>query len=184
MAIFAIFAATRLVAHMAENGSLAYLLATPVPRRRIAATAAAVLLTEVVAIGLVTALGGLLGAALFVRDAALNAVWFLELNLVGTLLFCVVAGYAFVLSCLAPDERSALSLSALLTLVLYALHLAADLTARLAWLGHLSLFSVLDSQALIEGRGPVGADVAGLAFATVLLVAAGVLGFGRRQFSL
>lgn len=184
LAVYAIFTGTRLMAHLIDTRVMGYLLATPVSRRRVACTQALVLLTGVLAIGAVTTAGGLLGAAWLAPHAKI-AFWpFVRLNLVGTLVFEVVAAYSFLFSALAPDERVAMSLSAFVTLVLYGLHVVADLGSRAAWAAHLSLFTVFNAPQLIAGHGPVLADVIGLAAASILLVAAAVLGFERRQLIL
>lgn len=106
------------------------------------------------------------------------------MNLVGALLFCVVAAYSFLFSCLAPDERTALALSTALTMVLSAFHMATDLNGPFRWLNHLSLFAVLKSQRLIHGQGTFATDVTGLALASAVLIIAAVAGFRRRQLTL
>lgn len=184
MGVYAVFAASKVMAHLIDNGSMAYLLASPVSRTRVAVTQGAVLLSGVLVIGAVTAAGGLLGAHWFAPHAALPVGAFLALNLVGTLLFAVVGAYSFLLSCIAPDERTALGLSAVVTLLFYGLHVVGDLSARVGWLAHLSLFTVFSSQSLIHGHGPVLADALGLGAAAVALVAVGAVLFRRRQLSM
>lgn len=183
-AIFGIFTATQLVARRITNGSMAYLLATPVSRRVVATTEALVLLTEVLIIGAATTLGAILGAHWFIHDAGLNVGAFIQMNLVGTLLFSVVAGYSFVFSCLAPDERTALALSATLTLLLYGLHVVGDMTPHFAWMARGSLFSAFNSAELIRGQGHFLRDAIGLAAGAVLLYAAGITVFRRRDLPL
>lgn len=184
MAIYVIFGATKLVAHLVDNGSMAYLLATPVSRTQIAITQGLVLLSGVWLIALCSTVGGLLGAHWFVQHAGIETRFFVQMNLVGALMFSVVAGYAFALSCMARDERSSLTLSALLTILFYAVHTIGELTASWAWLNHLSLFTAFNPQNLMQGHGHFVVDVAGLAAAAVLLFGIAVLGFARRQLAL
>lgn len=184
MAVFALFTATNLVAHLVDNGSMAHLLATPVSRRRVAATEALVLLSGLVLIGAATTAGALAGVAWWVPHGAMPVGPFVQMNIVGTLVFCVVGGYAFLFSCVAPDERTALGLSTALTMLFYALHVAADLAGPLQWLALLSLFSAFEPQRLLHGQGHFALDAAGLGVAGVLLFALALTGFERRQLSL
>ena len=183
-AIYAIFTGTKVMAHLIDNGSMAYLLATPVSRRKVAWTQAMVLLCGVAVIATVTTGGGLLGAAWFAPHAHIAAGAFIRLNLVGMLLFAVVAAYTFLLSALAPDERTALSLSTVVTLVFYGLHVVGDLSSRLHWAAYLSLFAVFNPPELIAGHGPVLTDTLALAAATAILLIVAVAGFQRRQLAL
>jgi ABC-2 type transport system permease protein len=184
MGVYAVFSASRLMAHLIDNRSMAYLLASPVSRGRVATTQAMVLVSGVLVIGGITTAGGLLGAHWFAPHASLPAGPFLALNLVGILLFAVVAAYSFLFSCIAPDERSALGLSAAVTLLMYGIHVVGDLSSRVQWLAHLSLFTAFNSQQLIHGQGPVLADSLGLATGAIVLLAVSVALFQRRQLSL
>lgn len=184
LAIYVLFGASRLVAHLIDNGSMAYLLATPVSRAKVAVTQAAVLVVGIFVIGLCTTVSGLVGAHWFIHNAGLNALFFVQLNTVGVLLFCVIGGYAFAFSCLAGDERSALGLAALLTIGFYVLHTVGQLTPRLAWVNHLSLFTAFNAQALMHGNGMFAVNALSLAGASVLLFGIGVAGFSRRQLPL
>lgn len=184
LAIYAIFTGARVMAHLIDNRFMGYLLATPVARRRVACTQALVLLSGVVVIAALTTAGGLLGAAWFAPHAHIAAGPFVRMNLVGMLVFTVVAAYSFLFSALAPDERTALSLSTFVTLVFYGLHLVADLSNRLRWVAHLSLFTIFNPPALIAGRGAVLVDSLVLTGVTVALLVLAVLGFEQRQLPL
>jgi len=184
LAIYAIFTGTKLMAHLVDNGFMGYLLATPVSRRGVACTQALVLLSGVFTIAAATTVGGLLGAHWFTSHDHIAAWPFVEMNLVGMLVFTVVAAYSFLFSAVAPDERSAMGLSTMLTLVFYGLHVVGDLSPRLTWAAHLSLFTVFNSQALVAGHGPVLTDALALSAATIALMALAVFGFQRRQLSL
>ncbi len=130
-----------------------------------------------------TVAGGILGAHWLAPNVPLATGPFIAMNLVGTLMFCVVAAYAFGLSAAARDERTALG-STMLTLVFYGLNLAGELAPSVHWLTHVSLVSVFNVSQLIHGQGPIATDVVGLSAATALLVMAGLAAFQRRQLSL
>lgn len=184
MAIFVLFAAARLVAHLVDNGSMAYLLATPVSRIKVATTQAAVLLSGVWVIALGSTVGGLVGAHWLDNQSSIAPGAFVRMNVVGALVFSVVAGYAFVLSCTAKDERTALGISALLTILLYVIHTIGELAPRWSWLNALSLFTAFNPQNILQGHGHFVTDSLGLAAGTMVLFVIAVVGFARRQLSL
>ena len=184
MAIYVIFGATRLVAHLIDTRAMAYLLATPVSRVKVAVAEAFVLLTGVLIIGGLTTAGGLLGAHWFVHHAGIDAGRFVEMNIVGALLFCVVAGYCYIFSCVAPDERRALSFSAVLTVAFYGFHVIGDMSHKFSWMNHLSLFASFNSQNLVQGHSHFAASSIGLGIAAVVLFAAGIIAFSKRQLAL
>lgn len=184
MSIYTIFVATKLVAHLVDNGSMAYLLASPVSRTKVAITQAVVLISGVLVIGLVSTLGALLGVHLFVHHPGMNNMYLVQMNIVGVLLFCVVAGYCFLFSCLVRDERTALGLSALLTILFYGVHTVGDLSTKFAWLNHLTLFNVFDPQELIHGQGHFIVDSVWLLVATIVLFGVAIVVFRKRQLPL
>lgn len=184
MAIFTVVTATKLVAHMVDNGSLAYLLATPVARGNIARTQAALLGLGILFIGALSTLGGLLGVHLFLHDTHLNPLHFIELNVVGALLFLVIGGYSFIFSCLAKDERTALRASVILTLAFYLLNTVAKLSHMFSWLNHVTIFAAFNAQNLIHGSGDFSAIASGLAGASIACFAIAIVGFRKRQMSL
>ena len=62
--------------------------------------------------------------------------------------------------------------------------MVGDISPRVRWAAHRSLFSVFNAQALVAGHGHVLADSLWLAAATVGLFALAVAGFQRRQLAL
>ena len=62
---------------------MAYLLATPVSRVKIAITQAAVLIVGLLIIVVVTYVAGIVGAEWFLQDNNLNKDLFLKINIVG-----------------------------------------------------------------------------------------------------
>ena len=100
------------------------------------------------------------------------------------LLFCAVSGYCFLFSCLARDERTALGLSAALTVLFYGLHAVGTLSQRFSWMSRLSLFTVFNPQNLMHGRGDFAAASISLAALTVVLFGVAIAVFRRRQLAL
>ena len=97
LAVYAVFTGTNLMAHLVDTGFMGDLLGTPVSRRRVASTPALVPLVGVFLIAGATTAGGLLGAHWFAPCSHIAAGPFVEMNLVGALVFAVVAAYSFLL---------------------------------------------------------------------------------------
>lgn len=184
MSIFVLYSATKLIAHLVDNGSMAYLLATPISRTTIATTEALVLLCGVWIIAVGTTLGGLLGAHWFLLHAHLETSFFIDVNLMGALLFSVIAAYGFLFSCLLNDARSALGVSALLTILFYGAHTLGELTLRWAWMKRLSLFTAFNPQRLMQGQAHFTLEATMLAVIAAIVLVIAVLGFKRRQLFL
>ncbi len=185
--IFAIFAVTiagKLVAHLVDNLAMAYLLSTPISRVRLAVTQAATLVTGTAIIAAFCTLGGILGARWFAPHTHLDAGRFIELNLVGFLIFAVVSAYSFLFSCVSRDERTALSLSSGLTLVFYAFNTVGLLGTHLAWMRRLSLFAAYNAQNIVHGNAHVVLVSTSMAAVALLLFAAAAIGFRRRELAL
>ena len=184
LAIYTVMTATKLVAHLVENGSMAYLLATPVSRVKVAVTQSVVLALGIGVIGLFSTLGGILGVRLLVPTGGLDTRFFIQMNVVGALLFVVIGAYSFLFSCIALDERQALSMSAVVTLIFYALHTAGTISDKFSWLNHMSVFTVFNAPDLIHGTAPFATRVVALAVSSIVIFAIAILGFRKRQMSL
>jgi ABC-2 type transport system permease protein len=184
LAIYVVTTATRLVAHAVDNGSMAYLLSTPVSRTKVALTQAAVLVVGVVVIGGLTTVAGLLGVQWLVQNAHLDVARFVEMNVVGMLLFLLVGAYCFVFSCMARDERTAIGCSAGLTTVFFAFKMISSLADHVSWLKYLTVFTAFNPQDLIHGQGHFASVALSLAIAALALFGIAIAGFRQREMSL
>ncbi|MFP3442884.1 hypothetical protein R0K18_34630, partial [Pantoea sp. SIMBA_133] len=63
----------------------------------------------------------------------------------------VISGYSFLFSCLLNDERQALGISGLLTIVFYGMDLVGKMSEKLDWMVHLSLFSTFRPVEIARG---------------------------------
>lgn len=185
LAIYTVTASTQLMAHLIDNGSMSYLLATPVSRAAISMTQAVQLVCGIIVIGICATSSALLGVHWFVgAKNGLNVSHFIEMNLVGVLLFILISAYSFFFSCIARDERTTLAMSASLTIIFYALNTIATLSDKFRWMKHLSIFSAFNPQALINGHSNVTRISLAFTAASLVLFGMAVLGFRNRQMSL
>ncbi|MGV3487788.1 MAG: ABC transporter permease subunit [Tuberibacillus sp.] len=181
LSIYSIMLSTQLIARLVDRGSMAFLLSSPTSRIQIAVTQAVVIITGLLVIILITILGGFSGTAWLVDDVTLDAAHFIQLNLMGFLLFFVISGYSFLFSCLFNDEKRALSTSATITLLFYILDLVGKMSDKFDVFRHFSIFSLFNAQDIAYGTEPILYKAIGLGVAGIILFVAGVIIFRRKD---
>ncbi|WP_110113289.1 ABC transporter permease subunit [Bacillus sp. CGMCC 1.16541] len=151
LSIYCITTATGSLAKLVDNGSMAYLLATPNSRVKIAITQAMVGVTGLVTILGVTTLAGILGGTYLIETSDFDVIAFVQMNVAAFFLFFVISSYSFFFSSLMNDEKKALSIPAVLTVIFYALDLIGKMSEKFEWMRNLSLFSLFNPIEI--GRG-------------------------------
>ncbi|MEI0739868.1 ABC transporter permease subunit [Paenibacillus sp. JTLBN-2024] len=120
------------MARLVDQGSMAYLLAAPTTRIKVALTQAVVLLTGLFIISLVTTLAGYGGYARLSGMSASSTRKVLLLNLGAFLLLFAVCGISFLVSAVANDEKRALSISGFIVFGFFSLNLAGKISDKLS----------------------------------------------------
>lgn len=185
LTIYSVMSAIQLVARLIDRGSMSYLLATPVSRKRVAVTQAMVLITGLLTIALASTVGGIVGVEWFVpEEFTFETAAFVQINLMGMLLFLVIGGYSFLFSCLINDEKRALAAAAGLTLLFYAADLVGKLSSDLDWLHNVTVFTLYRPTEIAQGTVEILPTAIGLAIAAVLLFAGSVTVFQKRDLPL
>lgn len=181
--VFEILVANRLVARMVDRGSMAYLVASPNSRRRIALTQMLVLLTGIVVlIAYCTGLGLLCAAAMFPGQLDIPA--FLRLNGGVLALHLAIGGLCFFASCISNDTRRSLAIGAGIPVACYLLHMLANMGGHLERLRYVTVFTLFDTEGLLAGTGAAAAQTAVLLALGLVLYAAGALAFMKRDLPL
>ncbi len=180
--VFIALVAVRLVARKTERGSLACLLASPVPRWKLALTQAAMLLTGVLAlVAYVAALVVAVGGALFPGELDTGRFLLLNAGLLG--LLALFSGLCFFASCLCNTAAGAAGLGAGLCVVFVLIQMIGQVGDKFDWLRYCTPLTLFDRAALVAGEsGAVGKFLA-LYAAGALLYATGVAVFSRRDLS-
>lgn len=182
--IYCVVVANGLMSHLVDRGSMAYLLATPVSRRRIALTQAGVLIVNLFLISSLTSVAGLALAPVLVNDAKLDTSAFLQINLLGFLLFFVISGYAFLFSCLLNDSKHTLAASGLLSVFFFIAQLVANMSGEMEWLRGLTVLSVFEPIPIATSSYDVLPAALGLGAAGLVLYGAAVWIFSKRDLPL
>lgn len=181
MSVYCVGTANSLIAKLVDRGSMAYLLATPVSRTKIAISQATVLIGGLIFICFFTTIGGLSGVKMFITDESVQTAAFVKINIVGFLLFFVVSSYCFLFSAMMNDEKRSLAASSLLTITFYALDLLSKLSDKLEALKYFSLFSVYDPQKIARGSQEIGALSVGLLISGIVIFSLAIILFRKRD---
>lgn len=157
LSIYSIMITNQLISQFIDRGSMAYLLATPYSRIKIALIQFSVFLTGLLIIMFVTTVIGIWAQTVIVTsDNQMDVQTFLEVNVMGTLLFFALGSLNFLLSCLLNDEKKALGAASLVVFLMYGFDIIAKLTEKLSWLEYATLFSFFQaSDILRSGSAPV-----------------------------
>ncbi|MEK5023368.1 ABC transporter permease subunit [Paenibacillus sp. FSL M7-1046] len=185
LSIVCVQMSTQLVARLVDRGSMAYLLATPTTRRKVAFTQALVLVTSLFIIMAVTTLAGFAGKLWFLgTEYEFGMGRFTQLNTVAFLLFFAIGGLVFLVSCVCNDEKKALGISGSITFGFFTIDILAKITDKLDVLRYFTLFSFYRPGDIVQGT----ADVAWISFwlllTGLLAFAAGIQIFRQRDLPL
>lgn len=178
--IYCIIVANRLVAKHVDRGSMAYLLATPHSRLTIVGTQALYLIVSVtMLLAGVTAVGIAISQAMF--PGQLDIGGFLVLNLITLLTFYAISGICFFFSCAFNSTKYSLAFGAGIPIAFFVINMLANVSEQYAWIGYLSLFTLLDPGRILMGGSFAG--IAGVVLAVVALVmyVSGVVLFDRKS---
>ena len=155
---YCIVTANRLVAKLVDNGSFAYLLMAPVSRRTIIVTKGVFLLSSIALLFVFLHVAGGAVCRMFFGEM-LNQRVFLQLNLNAALIVMLVGMICFFYSCLFNTAKLSLSFSAGVNIAFLLLFMLGGVSSQSEPLKKLSIFSLLDTQRILEGSGTAGLDL-------------------------
>lgn len=149
-----IMLANKLVASQVDKGSMAYLLATPNTRKRIAITQGIILLIAIFClVGFVTALGIIFCQLKFPELLDINK--FLLLNLGVFLLHFAISGICFFSSCIFNESKNSLFLGAGLPIVFLLIQMISNAGKELENFRYFTLFTLFNPADIIAGENVV-----------------------------
>ena len=181
--VYTILRANALVARYVDSGSMAALLAAPVPRSRVVRTQLGALYSGIVLlVGYCTAVEWASARLLFPGELA--AAELLRMNAGLLALQLLIGSVCFFFSCLCDDTRGSIALGAGLPTLMYLVQMLANMGGKLEPFRYATFFTLYDPTALAAGQaaGWQGAAVL-LAAALVLNLAAGAV-FRRKDLPL
>lgn len=173
----------RLLARYLERGAMAWLLAAPHPRRRIAATQGAVLALALASlVAYVTGLCMALSAAMFPGELDMAAFLRVNAGLLGMLL--LFGGICFAGACVWGGGKGALAAGGGVSIAFWLLQMLASVGEKFGFLKYLTPLTLFDPHALAAGGADAWWPVLALYLAAAALFGAGVAMFSRRDLCL
>lgn len=180
--IYMVIMADRMIARLVDNGSMAFLLATPNSRRKIALTQAIFLVGSMIAlVAFVTLIGILVGVGMFPGELEIGG--FLLLNVGAALLYFALSGVGFLASCLFNESKYSLALGGGLPVLFFLINLLANSGEQLSGLRYATLLTLFDPDAIVTG-GNIWPAFAALAVLGVVLYAVSLVIFSRKDLPL
>jgi len=168
MALYGIGTANALLGKIVDDGSIAFLLSTPVSRSEIISTQTGVMMSTNAILVAATIVGLYFGT--FCSGIEIEHGRYIDLGLLGLSFFSLIEIYSLFFSAwFVEEEERALTYAAGLTLLFYGLDIAGGLSDKLFWLKNLSLFQWFQPQEVLEGTTDPLWPIIGISVASVIL---------------
>lgn len=178
--VYAIIMGNSLVAKRVDSGSMAYLLAAPVPRLKIVLTQMCVLVTGVfLMLSIATVLGITTCHAYFPGE--LDTGKFLLLNLGALALHICISGICFFASCLFSETRYSLAAGAGIPALCYIIQMIANAGDKLENAKYATFFTLFNPNSIIAGESSAHMGLLVLIVAGVVLYTLACVVFTRKD---
>lgn len=151
--VFVIMTANSLVASQVDRGSMAYLLSTPTKRSVVVRTQAAYLITSIIVMFATVTIVGVAAIQIFQGDIDVSISDYLLLNLGLLLLMFATSGISFLFSCVFNLAKNSLALGAGIPLAFFLFQLMAQVSESLEGIKYISLNTLFDTDAILNGDG-------------------------------
>lgn len=181
--IYTCLTANELMAKHVDSGSMAYLLATPNTRVRIAGTQALYLfvMTTLIVVSQ-TILGLLMCEAML--PGLLDRVLYIRMNIVTLTLFWAVGAVSFLFSCIMNETRFSLSFGMGIPIGLLFVKMLSGTSDKVEWLRFATPFSLIDAERIFSDTSYIVVTGSILTLAAGVLYAAAIMMFDRRNLTL
>ncbi len=181
--IYCIILANRLVAAHVDRGSMAYLLATPNSRVRVAITQAVYMIISIaLLLGFTAGAGAAVSEAMFPGEMDLAA--FLDLNLVTILMTIAVGSICFLFSCLLNEVKYSIAFGGGVPVFFFVINMLRNIGENHQWLQYMTIYSLFEPHQIVSGEEAVFQVCLIFAGIALVLFSAGILIFSRRNLYL
>ncbi|MTI94435.1 MAG: ABC transporter permease [Firmicutes bacterium] len=170
----------RLMASHVDKGSMAYLLATPNSRIRIARTQALFSVASATAFFFVaTILGILISQSMFPGELEVGK--FILVNFYALLMYFAIGGIGFFASSIADESKTSLGLGMGLPIAFLVLQMLGGVGEDFSWVGNLSMYALFDPNKLVAGESFAWLGMAAFVVIALTLYTAGIVIFNKRD---
>lgn len=180
--VYCLLVSHRLVVRMVDNGSFAYLLMSPLSRRRIIFTKGCFLLASIAGLFVILTGGGLLVCQILFGNM-LNVHVFFQVNINACLLTMVVGMICFFYSCYFNESRLSTTWSAGINIGFLLIFIMGGVSEQAEFLKKFTIYSLLDTERILEGGSTAGVCLL-LFVMIVLLFALSIYVFDRKNLSI
>ena len=181
--IFTLVIGNGFVMKYVDNGSMAYLLATPNSRRKIIITQAISLILSVSTLMIILTLIGIACSEIMFPDA-LDISKYLLLNASALLVQLAVAGIVFAAACICNDSRNFYMIGCGLPLGFYLCSMMGNMGEKLEIFKYFSIYTLFPADRIVSGES--GAWIFNLILAGIgiVLFVTGIEVFCKKDLSL
>lgn len=173
----------KLMVRYLDRGAMAYLLATPNSRTRIALTMVGAMVAILVALmAVVTALEAGFAEAMFPGELDMQALMQVNAGLLA--LWLAMAGLCFLSACLFSNATAALWVGGGLNILFFLMQMASKVGDKFEFLENVNPLTLFDYYGLAEGDASAAGGAIALAVGAAALFAAAVAAFDRRDLSI
>ena len=181
--IYSVIMADRMIARYVDTGSMAFLLSTPTKRASVAFTQAVFLLGSLLLLLIAVALVGVgISQALFPGELEIGK--FISLNVGAILLYFALSGVGFFASCLFNESKFSLAFGGGIPVAFFLIKMLSAVAEPLSGLKYLSLMTLFDPNEIIAGSSSVLPMYAAMAVIGLVLYAAGIYAFSKKDLPL
>lgn len=167
--VFSIILGNKLVAGYVDRGSMAYLLATPNKRVKIALTQALCLWVSIgILITYVTV--AIIISSAIMHPGMLDIGKLVLMNVVIYFLHIAIGGICFFASCISNDTKRSFAIGAGIPVTFFLIQMLANLGDKLENLKYLTIFTLFNTSDIIAGKSVV--------FPILILVAVAIVLYG------
>ena len=162
---------------------MAYLLATPNTRVKVASTQALYLVASVALLmALIT--GVLIGLSEAMFPGLLETGRFILLNAVTLLILLVVAGISFLSSCIFNDTKTSLAFGAGIPILFVLFKMVADISEKVEFFKYFTLYTLLNTDKVLNDNEYVLTISLILIAASAVLYSLGVFIFNKKSLAI
>jgi len=181
--IYIIVIANNMIAKHVDKGSMAYLLATPNTRVKVASTQAMYLI-----VSLSVLMAGITGVLIAFSEGMwagnLDIGAFLILNLVTLIILITVGGISFLFSCIFSDSKLSLAFGGGIPILFVVFQMVSELSDKIEFLKYFSLYTLLDAHRILEDSTYALNISLILLGASAILYGLGILIFNKKSLAI
>ncbi|OIN67624.1 ABC transporter permease [Exiguobacterium sp. KRL4] len=181
--LFLLSLAARLLARPIDNGELILYLAAPITRHQYTASAMIVMMIASTCLVLFNTFVLLL-ADWFVSGVSIDGMTLVRFQVNALFVLYAIGGFTLFVATLFDDERRAFSIAGGVLVLSIVLTIGAGLSEKMDWMRYGSIFSLFNTQQLLEGTSDLFLHLSILAGISLFFNASAFWGFRKRSLSI